>query len=562
MRRSLLPALLCLCVLLLLPAFACADTGSGITLAYDGFEFPGYYDKGSGFSPKGRIKCSESFDGVAITVYNKRSMSNEQTLSDKFDPTTQYTADKLLNRIRFAGFSAGEKVITVYVHGDFGTKELMHKEFYVRGDTSAVLNMNADCRFTDSAGNRVASVQDNAYLSSWKNKGKDYIRIDLPKGRTSEGMLLQWEKPPKQYYVKGVDKNGNTVLTVDDTNPDAFWNIYVDIPQTVRTLYVTTGETSNSLCEIRVYETGHVSEVVQKWEPWPDDMDLILITAHKNDETLYFSGTIPLCVEEGRNVGVVVLTEHGNRFGQEELFECLWEAGIRIHPIILNKWDGKDSYKKIAEIWGGYGNTCSELVSILRKYRPEVVLTHDRNGEFGHIEHIMTSDLTVDAVERAADPAEYPESAEKYGAWDTPKLYVHLYDESKRLHLPFDEPLEQFGNRTAMEVAYGAFDKYRTQITIHYSYSLDSDGKIYDKTFFGLYRSTVGEDIAKNSFFEHIDNPPEPASVPEPIPEPSAAPEPVSGPGSGSSAEEIPGERIRKPALRIEGEFLPDSTDP
>ena len=60
--------------------------------------------------------------------------------------------------------------------------------------------------------------------------------------------------------------------------------------------------------------------------------------------------------------------------------------------------------------------------------------------------------------------------------------------------------------RVSMEMAYAGFNRYQSQIgPDHPSYSLDADGKDYDKTCFGLFRSTVGPDVKKDSLFENID---------------------------------------------------------
>jgi len=143
-------------------------------------------------------------------------------------------------------------------------------------------------------------------------------------------------------------------------------------------------------------------------------------------------------------------------------------------------------------------------VEYIRRFTPEVVITHGFRGEYGHVNHKLAACFTVTSTLRAADPTFAPESAEEYGVWDVPKLYVHMYDDAIRVNLPFDVPLECYGWRTPMEVAYAGLDKYRSQV-YHRSYSLDADGVEYDKTFFGLFRSNVGPDVEGTSLFEHID---------------------------------------------------------
>jgi N-acetyl-1-D-myo-inositol-2-amino-2-deoxy-alpha-D-glucopyranoside deacetylase len=47
-------------------------------------------------------------------------------------------------------------------------------------------------------------------------------------------------------------------------------------------------------------------------------------------------------------------------------------------------------------------------VKIIREIRPDVVVTHDAGGGYGHPDHIATHDLTVEAFRAAGDPARYP----------------------------------------------------------------------------------------------------------------------------------------------------------
>jgi N-acetyl-1-D-myo-inositol-2-amino-2-deoxy-alpha-D-glucopyranoside deacetylase len=61
-----------------------------------------------------------------------------------------------------------------------------------------------------------------------------------------------------------------------------------------------------------------------------------------------------------------------------------------------------------------------ELVRVVREVRPQVVVTYDANGGYGHPDHIQAHRVTVAAVEAAADPAYAPEAGE---VWAVGKLY-------------------------------------------------------------------------------------------------------------------------------------------
>ena len=63
------------------------------------------------------------------------------------------------------------------------------------------------------------------------------------------------------------------------------------------------------------------------------------------------------------------------------------------------------------------------LVRILRTFRPHVVTTYDENGGYPHPDHIRTHEVTMAAVEAAADADAWPEHGEP---WAVAKVYYHM----------------------------------------------------------------------------------------------------------------------------------------
>lgn len=51
-----------------------------------------------------------------------------------------------------------------------------------------------------------------------------------------------------------------------------------------------------------------------------------------------------------------------------------------------------------------------KLVRLLRRHRPQVVVTFDPNGSNAHTEHVAVSRFTSDAVQAAADGRFFPEA--------------------------------------------------------------------------------------------------------------------------------------------------------
>ncbi|MGN6564653.1 MAG: PIG-L family deacetylase [Thermomicrobiales bacterium] len=61
------------------------------------------------------------------------------------------------------------------------------------------------------------------------------------------------------------------------------------------------------------------------------------------------------------------------------------------------------------------------LVRLIRKYRPQVLITYNEDGGYGHPDHLQTHRVTAAAFDAAADPARYPEAGP---AWAPAKLYA------------------------------------------------------------------------------------------------------------------------------------------
>jgi N-acetyl-1-D-myo-inositol-2-amino-2-deoxy-alpha-D-glucopyranoside deacetylase len=59
-------------------------------------------------------------------------------------------------------------------------------------------------------------------------------------------------------------------------------------------------------------------------------------------------------------------------------------------------------------------------VAVVRDVRPQVVVTYDENGGYGHPDHIQAHRVAMGAVEAAADPAYRPDLGEP---WSVAKVY-------------------------------------------------------------------------------------------------------------------------------------------
>jgi LmbE family N-acetylglucosaminyl deacetylase len=54
------------------------------------------------------------------------------------------------------------------------------------------------------------------------------------------------------------------------------------------------------------------------------------------------------------------------------------------------------------------------IVKLIRELKPEVVITHDAGGGYGHPDHIAVHNATLKAFYASSDPTQYPEAGKVY----------------------------------------------------------------------------------------------------------------------------------------------------
>lgn len=313
------------------------------------------------------------------------------------------------------------------------------------------------------------------------------------------------------------------------------------LPQSVSLTFSSGGARLN---ELRVLTPGALPDWVQQWQTIPaGGADLLLLSTHGDDEQLFFAGLLPwYASEKGMRVQVVYFTDHRNMvpYRVHEMLNGLWAVGVRDYPVFgafpdYYTFDMEDAYGFYES--EGYSRQAllGFVVENLRHYRPLVAVGHDEQGEYGHGMHQLTSDLLKQAAKSSADPAQFPESAEEYGAYQVPKTYLHLYGENPII-MNWDIPMESFGGKTAYEVTRDlGFPAHASQQADFAWYFRGADRAAeverYSPCSFGLYYSTVGEDTGEGDFFENLEpslhpaepEPTQPAPLPTQQPDPSPA---------------------------------------
>ena len=229
------------------------------------------------------------------------------------------------------------------------------------------------------------------------------------------------------------------------------------------------------------------------WKASCSEADILVFSTHADDEILFLGGVLSTYGgEQGLPVQVCYMTNYWNglRIREHEKLDGLWESGIKNYPVNGDFDDIYSETLEAAKSTYNYEDVLKYVTEQIRTFKPNVVVTQDWNGEYGHGGHMLLATAVTEAVCNSMDASFYPEQAATLGTWDVPKTYLHLYDESP-IWLDLNTPLDKLGGRTAIETAKDAYLKHVSQ---QWCWFYVSDTYQYSCAKFGLYRTTVGPD--------------------------------------------------------------------
>ncbi|MEU4351190.1 N-acetyl-1-D-myo-inositol-2-amino-2-deoxy-alpha-D-glucopyranoside deacetylase [Streptomyces sp. NPDC023838] len=169
---------------------------------------------------------------------------------------------------------------------------------------------------------------------------------------------------------------------------------------------------------------------------------LLLVHAHPDDESINNGATMARYAAEGALVTLVTCTlgEEGevippdlahltadreDRLGAHrtvELAAAMKELGVTDHRFLGGPGRFRDSGMMGLEQNhrpGAFWNTDVEdaaphLVEVIREVRPQVLVTYDPNGGYGHPDHIQAHRVAMRAAELAAEPGYRPDLGEPH----------------------------------------------------------------------------------------------------------------------------------------------------
>ena len=375
------------------------------------------------------------------------------------------------------------------------------------------------CRLTVTAGNvktERLTDRDWATPNITEKKKNPVVEASAPEDAALYGVYVCFGSQLVPWEIQA--KHGGQWETVYES-PGDFAHEYAPLPNgetDIRIRPAVDRAVIFNITEFFAFGPGEVPAWVQQWQPAPEKADLLVLSGHPDDEILFLGGTIPYYAgEKGMNVVVAYLTCGTNSKGTEmrrsELLNGLWEMGVRTYPVFGGFWDAySKNLDKAYKEWGK-ANVHKWVVSLLRQYKPDVVVSHDVNGEYGHGAHRVCADALLQCIGKAADAAVYPDSA-SYGAWQVKKLYLHLYKQNA-LEMDWDQPLAAFGGRTGFEVAQAAYQLHASQKDAaqknpetgkYEKFTVEPRDSKYSCYRFGLAFTAVGPDEAGGDFFEHV----------------------------------------------------------
>jgi N-acetyl-1-D-myo-inositol-2-amino-2-deoxy-alpha-D-glucopyranoside deacetylase len=175
---------------------------------------------------------------------------------------------------------------------------------------------------------------------------------------------------------------------------------------------------------------------------------LLLVHAHPDDETIGSGATMARYLAEGVHVTLVTCTsgEEGevlvsdlahlasdqtDELGahrRDELARAMAQLGVTDHRLLGGPGRYRDSgmvgtppNERPDSFWQtDLKTTADDLVPIIREIRPQVLVTYDDFGGYGHPDHIKAHRTAMYAAALAATPSYRPEFG---AAWEIEKIY-------------------------------------------------------------------------------------------------------------------------------------------
>ena len=346
---------------------------------------------------------------------------------------------------------------------------------------------------------------------------KTYITVK----KDHELIITSDEKISHVYIVFELLSKTGTLKTDDEEIPlgqNNFLHEYQKLTIPANKITLSFNE-EVKISDIYVYGEGDLPKDVQVWTK-ETKTDLMIFSTHADDEQLFFAGVMPTYINQGKKVHVVYLARHDvggyyNPSRMHEQLNGLWTLGVTDYPTFGLIPDAYSTSLDIAiDQAKQAGFSLEDIIKFdvaeIRKYKPKVILGHDENGEYGHGQHRLNTYTLKTAIKEAENSEYIIDGLEPVKIY---KVYLHLYDDKNKTVLDYDIPLEKYDGKTAYQVSKEGYSKHLSQQYTWFtnwlngkngSYTSATQIDKYNPAYWGLYYTSVGEDINKNDLFENI----------------------------------------------------------
>lgn len=314
------------------------------------------------------------------------------------------------------------------------------------------------------------------------------------------GMYICWAEPPKAWQLLRYE-NDAWVLEKEYEESSIVHQFYPLNGLSKFKVKPIKKSSKAGIAEVFLFSEGAPPSFVQNWNISNSKADLLVLFAHPDDEVLFLGGTLPYYAGHLKKEVIAATLTCGNRARRSELLNSLWTCGVKNYPVFLDIPDVFSKRLDRAYASAGKKKVLDKVTTLFRKYRPDVVVTQDINGEYGHGQHRICADAAIRCFKHASDES-YILKNNNLPTWQIKKLYLHLWKENSVI-MDWDEPLDSFGGKSAFEVAKEAYAHHKTQHR-YKQFKVEPKDSKYSCYHFGLHQTSVGLDSLKNDFFENI----------------------------------------------------------
>jgi LmbE family N-acetylglucosaminyl deacetylase len=294
--------------------------------------------------------------------------------------------------------------------------------------------------------------------------------------------------------------------------------------------------------QVNLFDYAYVG---RDWLTYINQGSIMVVSAHPDDEGIFFGGALPYYAQvlEVKTIHVSMTSGDWGRppeVREAELtnadtvyFGRTVTASIGLPPdpsadlffprfkdaptgTVDETWDyWNDGIPDNGDAAEGKQKAIDTVATYIRTFQPDVIITHDFDGEYGHSNHKATAIAVADAYDRAADPC-YVDGND---LWQAKKIYIHQ-SESNGLgtsgrtfeggwlfhdyweQVTIDSDNDDTPDMTPRQVADLGLDEHvsQGQPDVSTVYRTGENFNGHHSEWWGLYRTEVGPDTIADPF--------------------------------------------------------------